>query len=175
MGEAGANQFLLNLAGYKLKPVEQAPTNPPLTALEYAKLFVAAEEAKQALQAQIEADKGKVLLGGIIESAEGDGTNLTMSQFAQLVKIGRTTLFRMLREMKVIQKDNTLPYQWMIDKGYARVSEKVSVNKVGTRIDPFTLITPKGQTYLVKRLDGYKLREEVEVVMEGVLAGVAGF
>jgi phage antirepressor YoqD-like protein len=181
MGEAGANQYMLNLAGYKLKPVEQTPPRLPQTKLEWMleaveaeKRLIAAEEAKQALEAQIEADKGKVLLGGAIEAAEGGGVNITLSKFAQVIGVGRNTLFRILREIKIIQQNYALPYQWMINKGYASVTEKVSYNKNGSRIDAVTLITPKGQMYLMKRLEELKRKEQVEVVMEGVLVDVSG-
>lgn len=72
-------------------------------------------------------------------------------EFSKLVKIGRNKLFSFLRDKRILMSDN-IPYQDYINKGYFKCIEKV-FNKCNKKsIYLKTMITAKGQDYLVKKL-----------------------
>lgn len=73
--------------------------------------------------------------------------------FSKIIKIGRTTLFKKLRELKVLRKDNT-PYQSYINRGYFKVIESTyRYNESETvKISYKTTILPKGQTFIMNLL-----------------------
>jgi len=72
-------------------------------------------------------------------------------RFGRLVKIGRTTLMNILREKGIIDRNN-LAYQNLVDVGVFEIKE--STYKVdGKEITSLkTVITGKGQAWLVRRL-----------------------
>ena len=71
------------------------------------------------------------------------------------IKIGRNTLFGWLRENKYIMKNN-IPYQKYVDNGYFEVIEVVKTTPWGDKVFAKTLITGKGQIYLVQKLRDFK-------------------
>lgn len=73
--------------------------------------------------------------------------------FSKIIKIGRTTLFKKLRELKVLRKDNT-PYQTYVDRGYFKVIEstyRYNESKE-VKINYKTIIFSKGQDFIIKLL-----------------------
>lgn len=107
-------------------------------------------EIKQAqlaeAESKIQADLGRVLLGKAIEESVG---NLSIGEFAKItLNYGRNKLFEKLRDLKILMSDN-VPYQNYVDSGYFQVTEKVT--QIGVK--PVTLVTPKGQTWLSKKLN----------------------
>lgn len=73
--------------------------------------------------------------------------------FSKIIKIGRTTLFKKLRELKVLRKDNT-PYQSYINRGYFKVIEstyRYNESKE-VKINYKTIIFSKGQDFIIKLL-----------------------
>ena len=65
--------------------------------------------------------------------------------------IGRTRLFRWLKEMGVLMSNN-LPYQRYIDRGYFAVKESVFETGSMTKTYQQTFVTGKGQAYIIGRL-----------------------
>lgn len=66
--------------------------------------------------------------------------------------IGRTRLFRTLREQKILNKDN-IPYQEYIDRGYFRTIEQKYTKPDGTTcINIKTLVYQRGLDYIRKIL-----------------------
>jgi phage antirepressor YoqD-like protein len=63
-------------------------------------------------------------------------------------KIGRNSLFKFLRDKKVLMKDNN-PYQTYIDRGYFKVIQAVNTQGVFSK----TLVTVKGFDWLTSFLD----------------------
>lgn len=63
--------------------------------------------------------------------------------------IGRNKLFRILRDIKILMKDN-MPYQRYIDRGYFRIkSESYTHPVTGERVSyTQTLVLPKGLNYI---------------------------
>lgn len=85
---------------------------------------------------------------------------ITVELFAKLTYgqygLGRNKMFSILREMKILRhnelKDN-VPYQGFVDAGYFELREKRLIKDL--KIHTQTMITPKGQKYLHKRLSAY--------------------
>lgn len=66
--------------------------------------------------------------------------------------IGEKKLFAILREMKILGKDN-MPYQKYVDMGYFKVTENTYVDADGNnRISKTTKVTQNGVVYLKKVL-----------------------
>lgn len=71
--------------------------------------------------------------------------------FSKVIGIGRNTLFEKCRELGVLMLDNR-PYQRFIDKNYFRVIESTYTQGDTTRSYTKTMIMPKEQAYLTKKL-----------------------
>lgn len=74
-------------------------------------------------------------------------------EFSKIIGIGRTKLFAKCRELGVLMQSNR-PYQNFIDNGYFRVIESTYTQGDTTRSYTKTMILPKGQAYLTKKLKG---------------------
>ncbi|QGK89711.1 antirepressor [Campylobacter phage DA10] len=72
-------------------------------------------------------------------------------EFSKIIKIGRTTLFSKLRKLRILMSDN-MPYQEYITRGYFKCIESTFTQNNIKRIYTKTMITAKGQDYLVKKL-----------------------
>lgn len=71
--------------------------------------------------------------------------------FAADIRIGRNCLFRWLRNKGILMSDN-IPYQKYIDGGYFVVKETVVDVGMFTKTHQQTLMTGKGQLYIIERL-----------------------
>lgn len=86
-----------------------------------------------------------------------DTTNLIdMNAMAKLaaeknIKIERNRLFQWLRKKGILMSDN-LPYQKYIDRGYFAVKETVFETPSIMKTHQQTLVTGKGQIYVISRL-----------------------
>lgn len=67
------------------------------------------------------------------------------------INIGRNRLIKWLKEKKVL-KDNRTPYQQFIDRGYFDVVETKKETMYGTMVFPKTVITGKGQLWVIEKL-----------------------
>lgn len=76
-------------------------------------------------------------------------------EFSKIIKIGRTTLFSKLRQLRILMSDN-MPYQEYITRGYFKCVESTFIQNNIKRIYTKTMITAKGQDYLVKKLKDLK-------------------
>ena len=74
-------------------------------------------------------------------------------QFSKVIGIGRTILFQKCRELGILMENNT-PYQRFIDNGYFRVVESTYTQGDIRKSYAKTMILPKGQAYLTKKLKG---------------------
>jgi phage antirepressor YoqD-like protein len=157
MGDAGANVYMLGLAGYKTQIVEQP--NLPTDELGWMELAVAKKKEALSLAAQIEADRPATELGKAIAKSDN---NIRIGDFAKAISMGQNKYFDELRECKIIMATGTLPYQRFINEGYFVVTETIVNNKAY----PVSLITPKGQSYLVKRHQQHVNAELVEQQIE---------
>lgn len=145
MGEAGATAYMLHLAGYKIEAKAPTQRKLPQNYLEALEALVETEKARMVLEEKNEKLTPPALLGEQIETADN---TISMQKYAAIVNIGRTTLFRILRKLDIIQQDNTIPYRRFIEEGYFEVTEVVRNEKVFASAQ----VTTKGQSYLTKRL-----------------------
>ncbi len=67
------------------------------------------------------------------------------------IPIGRNRLFKWLKKNGILMSDN-LPYQKFIDRGYFSVKETVFETSSMMKTCQQTLVTGKGQTYIIGRL-----------------------
>lgn len=67
------------------------------------------------------------------------------------INIGRNRLIKWLKEKKILQNNNT-PYQTYIECGYFEVVEVKKDTVYGARVFPKTVITGKGQIWIVEKL-----------------------
>lgn len=119
-------------------------------------MFTATLATMRSLNEKIERDKP------LVQFAEHVGSTsdcLTIRQFAKIVNdetipLGEKRLFKWLRERKYLDQNN-VAYQRYIDSGYFNVREVSKNTVVGARVFPQTIVTGKGQIYLLS-----KLREE---------------
>ena len=112
------------------------------------------ELEKKPLLDKIEQDKPLVdFANTIAESSD----SIDMGKFAKLVKDenvfkgGRNKLFEHLRNEKYLMKDNT-PYQKYIDMGIFEIKEYTYNTPYGIKTGVKTLISGKGQVYLIEKL-----------------------
>ena len=81
-----------------------------------------------------------------------DADSVLIGDLAKAYSVGRTRFFNMLRDIDFIMvKPSRLPYQQHIEAGRAEVFRKERAHKPGI-FDNFTVITPKGQLYIAKKL-----------------------
>ena len=114
---------------------------------------------KQALEAQMEADKPKVLFANAVSASQ---TSILIGDFAKLLRqngldIGQNRLFIWLREngFLINRKGDSwnMPTQRSMDRGLFEIKERTHHEPNGTiRISKTTKITGKGQVYFMEKL-----------------------
>lgn len=119
-----------------------------------------AEAQKKALKARTNEMAQEILgnkpkVDGYNQLMESDGT-VSMAQAAKILNIGlgRNSFFDLLREMEIIQKVGTEPYQKYIDRGYftLRAGTRHSHSRDQMVMVYTTRVTPKGLDFLRKVL-----------------------
>jgi anti-repressor protein len=75
---------------------------------------------------------------------------MSMQEIAKSLGTGRTKLYNILREEKVVMKNSTMPYQCFLDDGYFKVTERPRASGDAIINDPATRVTAKGFEYIAK-------------------------
>ncbi len=132
-----------------------------------AQLYIEAETERRALAAQIEADKPKV---EFFEAVANSDNLMTLGDFIKTLDIGRNTGFKILRELGIIQKDRSLPYQRFTSQGYFEIKIKTVETKNSVKQFPVALVTPVGEQWLVKQFKKYDQKEAITVQLEKQVA-----
>jgi anti-repressor protein len=124
-------------------------------------LIAAATKLKEEREARINAEKKIKLLepkAQFYDDVAGSKESIEMGHVAKVLGIrgvGRNKLFSLLRNKKVLDRNN-IPYQQFVDSGYFRVLEqKYTVASGETRINIKTMVFQKGIDFI-----GRKIREE---------------
>jgi phage antirepressor YoqD-like protein len=123
----------------------------PKSFAEALRLAADLEEHNQKLLAENAAMKPKA---EFFDAVAGSKDAISMGEAAKVLNFGkgRTTLFKILREEKILDKGN-IPYQEYIDRGYFRtVEQKYSKPDGSTHINIKTLVYQKGLDYIRKIL-----------------------
>ena len=124
------------------------------TADEPTMAFIRAQmEIARGLCRKIDADKPLVEFA---TSVMGSKNAIDMNSMAKLaanegIPIGQKRLFAWLRKRRILMANN-LPYQEYIDRGYFCVREKVFQLPDGCKTYRQTLVTGKGQEFIIRRL-----------------------
>lgn len=139
---------------------------PSLSRKDLALMIIQSEEENEKLklktseqQKQIEQLKpANEFVDKVFKQAD---TNIKIGDFAQVVKIadpekpktliGQKKMFKLLRHLKIL-KGNNLPMQNYLEAGLFEVKERIGKQKEKEVIYLTTYVTPKGQTWLHKRL-----------------------
>lgn len=129
---------------YEARPKFDIPTTLS------AALLLASKQAEtiELQQQKIALDAPYTAMGQIIEQADGE---LTITEYAKVIGVGRNKLFDLLRDKGILSKEwnrKNEPYQKYLDAGYFRCVEKDT--SVGLVL--VSLITPRGQIWLQKQL-----------------------
>lgn len=126
----------------------------PTTYKEALLELVAAIDEKEKLEKKMIEDKPKI---EFYEAVANSKTAIPMDQVAKVLNmqgIGRNKLFDVLRNQKILQKNN-IPYQKYVDCGYFRVVESKYTKPNGeTCISIKTLVYQKGVDYIRRILQG---------------------
>ncbi len=124
-------------------------------------LIAAATKLKEERKARLEAEnKVKVLepKGQFYDDVAGSKDSIEMGHVAKVLgirKMGRNRLFSLLRDKKILDKNN-IPYQQYVDLGYFRILEqKYSVPNGEIKINIKTMVFQKGIDFIMR-----KIREE---------------
>ena len=105
------------------------------------KKYKAELEEKTKIIKQIEISENSMLVRDVAKIASKNG-----------IKIGEKKLYNILREWGLIFKNDTIPKQIYIDRGYFEVTEGTKEIKNKTFLYKTTKVTGKGQLYIIKRL-----------------------
>ncbi|MGL4761866.1 MAG: phage antirepressor [Sarcina sp.] len=70
----------------------------------------------------------------------------------QGIKIGEKRLWEKLRELKLIQKGTTKPYQRALEQGLFQVNEYAIQTNHGVKLKTTTKVTGKGQVHIIKKV-----------------------
>ena len=114
-----------------------------------ARALKLADKTIDGLKNQLIEQKPKVEFFDQVASSK---SALPMDQVAKMLNagIGRNKLFEVLRERKVLDRNN-VPYQEFVDRGYFRVIEQKFVKPLGdTQINIKTLVYQRGIDYIRK-------------------------
>lgn len=130
---------------------QQAPQIPQTYAaalLEAGRLAMELEQTSQ--QLAIAAPKAE-----FADRVAGDDKGVNLGHYARAVGLGQNTLFRVLREHRILMEDGgrrNLPFQEYLDRAYFTVKEGVRSHNDET-IPTFTpMVTGKGQQWLTRKL-----------------------
>ncbi len=122
-------------------------------------LIAAATKLKEERKARLEAEKKVKLLepkGQFYDDVAGSKDSIEMGHVAKVLGIrgmGRNNLFSLLRDKKVLDKNN-IPYQQFVDMGYFRVLEqKYTVPNGEIKINIKTMVFQKGVDFIRKKIN----------------------
>ncbi|GEP63130.1 hypothetical protein CBE01nite_08980 [Clostridium beijerinckii] len=121
-------------------------------------LIAAATKLKEERKARIEAEKKLKSLepkAQFYDDVAGSKDSIEMGHVAKVLGIrgmGRNSLFSLLRDKKVLDKNN-IPYQQFVDSGYFRVLEqKYTVSNGQTKINIKTMVFQKGIDFILRKI-----------------------
>lgn len=142
--------------------IEAAILNPD-TIIKIATELKAEREKRQALEAQAEIDKPKVLFANAVATAQ---SSILVGELAKLLKqngvdIGQNRLFKWLRDKGYLIRrkgnDFNMPTQRAMELGLFEIKETAISHADGhTSVSKTPKVTGKGQQYFVERFLGSK-------------------
>lgn len=129
----------------------------PQTYLEALEALVASEREKQRMTERVQTLVPKARAYDRLLS--GDHAQ-TVEQVGKSFGLGRNRMFALLREHRVLRKNN-LPYQQYLERGYFRVRQVPTTRKSEIVHVAQTLVTPQGIEFIGRLLDSAALRMSI--------------
>ncbi len=121
-------------------------------------LIAAATKLKEEREGRLEAEKRVKLLEPkeqFYDDVVGSKDSIEMGHVAKVLgirKMGRNRLFSLLRDKKVLDKNN-IPYQQYVDLGYFRILEqKYTVPNGEIKINIKTMVFQKGGDFILRKI-----------------------
>ncbi|WP_171983651.1 phage antirepressor KilAC domain-containing protein [Clostridium beijerinckii] len=121
-------------------------------------LIAAATKLKEEREGRLEAEKRVKLLepkAQFYDDVAGSKDAIEMGHVAKVLgikRMGRNRLFSLLRDKKVLDKNN-IPYQQFVDSGYFRILEqKYTVPSGETKINIKTMVFQKGVDFILRKI-----------------------
>lgn len=132
--------------------IEKALTSPDFL-IELATKLKEEQEKRKQLEVKVAQDKPLVDFATQVSKSSDLIDIAQMAKLAQdeNINIGRNKLFEWLREKKILMSNNN-PYQRFVDQGFFQLKEITKSTPYGDKIFLKTLVTGKGQIYIIQKL-----------------------
>ena len=116
------------------------------------------QEKRKAIEQQMKEDKPKIALAQRVLDSDEKTSLVNIGNLAKLVStdtrpIGRSGMYKWLRDKGYIQKDSTEPYQRWVNAGLFTVKLKTKLQGGIVQTFPVPLLTPKGIAKIVAQYD----------------------
>ena len=157
-----ANKILPAIRKTGMYATEELLNNPDLAIQAFMKLKEEMVKRKE-LEKKVEEQQPKVDFYNDVTGSDTTAEIAIVAKVLNFKNIGRNTLFDILRNQGILQKDN-MPFQTYVDRGYFRVVEsKWNAPNGDVKVNYKTVVYQKGIEYISKILRnlGYEKAEEV--------------
>ena len=146
-----ANKILPAIRKTGMYATEELLNNPDLAIQAFMKLKEEMVKRKE-LEKKIEEQQPKVDFYNDVAGSDTTAEIGTVAKVLNFRLVGRNTLFSILREQGILQKDN-MPFQTYVDRGYFRVVEsKWNTPNGDVKVNYKTVVYQKGIDYISKLL-----------------------
>lgn len=140
---------------FRVKNYLQTKFSIPRTMSDALRLAADLSEEKERLEEAVRVLQPQATGYQLIIDADG---TLSLNEFAKSMNWGRNRLSELLRKKDVFMKGTALPYQQYISSGYFKVKERMACDG---NIYSYSLVTPKGVDYIVKKVQQWGLADEL--------------
>lgn len=128
--------------------------NLPQNYTEALRQLLTQVESNQKLIAKIEEDRPRV---SFAETIEKSSDSILIREFSKIlanegIHIGQNKLYRLLREWGYIIKNSTEPTQKAVQQGLFKINERVIKSVKGDLLSRTTMLTGKGQLFLLDKI-----------------------
>lgn len=149
------SEVLPSIRKHGLYAKEELLSDPDLMISILMDLKKEREEKKRLLE-KVEEDKPKVQFAETVTKSKD---NILMRDMAKLLcdegfNVGEKRLYKYLRNNNILMQDN-MPYQSYVDRKYFFVKENSIDTIYGVKLTKTTLVTPKGQMWIVSKIKEY--------------------
>ena len=155
-----ANKILPAIRKTGMYATEELLNNPDLAIRAFMKLKEEMVKRKE-LEKKVEEQQPKVDFYNDVTGSDTTAEIAIVAKVLNFKNIGRNTLFDILRNQGILQKDN-MPFQTYVDRGYFRVVEsKWNAPNGDVKVNYKTVVYQKGINFISKLLKelGYKKTE----------------
>lgn len=157
-----ANKILPAIRKTGMYATDELLNNPDLAIQAFMKLKEEMVRRKE-LEKKVEEQQPKVDFYNDVTGSDTTAEIGTVAKILNFKSVGRNTLFNILRNQGILQRDN-MPFQTYVDRGYFRVVEsKWNAPNGDVKVNYKTVVYQKGIEYISKVLRdlGYEKIEEI--------------